>query len=472
VEFRFSRASRSIVATSALALLTSMVSPSIATAQATSQQPAAGQTGQAGQAGQQPQKNYKDRGEYDLYSKITQTTDPKQRLELLNTWQDKYPQSDFAQERLQYFVATLAQLAPSDPSQRQPLINKCEELLKMDPKNFTAMYYVALFGPQIAATNPPPELVSQVQSAAHGILENADTTFAPDKKKPNMTEEQWTKAKNAVLAIAHNSLAWAAIANKDNPTAENEYKASLEANPDQGTISYQYGKLLQDDKSVPDDKKYPTVLFEYARAAEYTGPGPSIPPASQPQLMDYFKKVYTQYHGSTEGEDQLLAQAKTNALPPPNLNITSAAALANQQAEATNQRIASDPGFKIWYAIKQSLTDRGDAFFDSDVKGFEIPGEAVPNKAFTGTVISIEPPDRPTKVVLGVEDPTKPDATLVFSQPLPASALDKIKVGQKLDFSGVAESYTKDPYSLTFKDPTIPGVQTTAPTRKGRARHR
>ena len=75
-------------------------------------------------------------------------------------------------------------------------------------------------------------------------------------------------------------------------------------------------------------------------------------------------------------------------------------------------------------------------------------------------------------MVLGVEDPTKPDATLVFSQPLPASALDKIKVGQKLDFSGVAESYTKDPYSLTFKDPTIPGVQTTAPTRKGRARHR
>jgi hypothetical protein len=69
-----------------------------------------------------------------------------------------------------------------------------------------------------------------------------------------------------------------------------------------------------------------------------------------------------------------------------------------------------------------------------------------------------------------VEDPTKPDATLTFSKPLPTSALDKIKVGQKIDFSGVADSYTKDPYMLTFGDPTIPGVQTTAPARTGRKR--
>jgi hypothetical protein len=81
-------------------------------------------------------------------------------------------------------------------------------------------------------------------------------------------------------------------------------------------------------------------------------------------------------------------------------------------------------------------------------------------------VISVDP----NKVTLGVEDPTKPDATLEFSQPLPAAAMDKVKVGEKLDFSGIADSYTKDPYMLTFKDPTIPGVQTTAPARKGRRR--
>jgi hypothetical protein len=62
------------------------------------------------------------------------------------------------------------------------------------------------------------------------------------------------------------------------------------------------------------------------------------------------------------------------------------------------------------------------------------------------------------------------DATLLFSQPLAAAALDKIKVGAKLDFDGVVESYTKEPYMLTFKDPTIPGVQTTAPPKKAAPR--
>lgn len=455
------------MASSALALLISTVqSPLVAQGAAAGQsagQPAAGQApaGQAA-AGQTGTKNYKDRAEYDLYSKITQTQDPKARLELLNTWQDKYPQSDFAPDRLKYFVATLAQLAPTDPTQRQALITKCEELMKQDPKDFTALYYLSLFGPQVGGANPPADLTPQVQAAAHGLLDNVDTAFAPDKKKPNMSDADWAKAKNAVVAIAHNALAWAATTSKDTATAENEYKQSLQANPDQGTVSALYAKLLIDDKKVPD------ALFEYARAAQYTGPGPALPANTRTQLMDYFNKAYKDYHGSPDGADQVLNQAKTDALPPSGFTMTSAADLANKEADAINQRMASDPGFKLWIGIKQQLTgDQGDQFFNSNVKDAEIPGGAEGVKNFTGTVISMDPQDKPTKIVLGVEDPTKPDATLEFSQPIMA---DQVKVGQKLDFSGVADSYTKDPYMLTFKDPTVPGVKTTAPARKGRAR--
>jgi hypothetical protein len=50
-------------------------------------------------------------------------------------------------------------------------------------------------------------------------------------------------------------------------------------------------------------------------------------------------------------------------------------------------------------------------------------------------------------------------------------ALEKIKVGQKLEFGGVADSYTKEPFMLTFEDPTVPGVQTTAAAKKGTRKH-
>jgi hypothetical protein len=448
--------SRSVVAASTISLIATIVYvPTVVAQNAGAQQP-----GGAQQPAGQEKKNWKDRAEYDLYIKITQTQDPKARLQLLNDWQQKYPQTDFQAERSQAFIATLGQIAQADPSQRQPLIDKCEEALKADPKNFTAAYYVTLIGPQLGGNNPSPTLASQVQSAAHTVLDQVDSM-----KKPGMSDADWAKAKNQIVALAHLGLGWAAGANKDFATAENEYKASLEANPDQGTVSAAYAKLLI------DQKKYPEGLFEYARAAQYTGPGPALPEATRKQLLDYFNKAYKDYHGNMDGADQLLAQAKTNALPPGPLNITSQADIANKQAEETNKRIESDPKFKLWYTIKQNLTgDQGDQFFNSSVKDAEIPGGAEGVKDFTGTVISIDPPDRPTKVVLGVEDPTKPDTTLEFSQPLPASALDKIKVGQTLEFSGVADSYTKDPYMLTFKDPTIPGVQTTAPARKGTRR--
>ena len=334
-----------------------------------------------------------------------------------------------------------------------------------DPKDFRAAYLTTVWGPAVGGTSPSPDLQTQVQTAAQSVIDNAPAAFDPSKKPANVDQAAFDKAKTQAIAVAHNALAWAATSKSDKATAENEYKASLEANPDQGNISAVYAKMLVDDKKVPEG------LFEYARAGQYTGPGPALPEATRKQLLDYFDKEYKNYHGSADGADQILSQSKTSALPPAGLSVSNAAADAQKQADAMNQRIASDPSFKTWYAVKQTLTsDTGEQFFTSNVKGVEVPGGAEGVRNFNGTVISIDPPDRPTKVVLGVEDPAKPDATLTFSQPLPATALDKIKVGQKIDFSGVVDSYTKDPYMLTFGDPNIPGVQTTAPVRKGRTR--
>ena len=420
-------------------------------------------SGQAG--GQQPaaQKNYKDRGEYDIYSQITQTQDPKKRLDLLNQWQTKYPQSDFAQDRLQYFVATLGAVAPTDPNMRKDLIDKCNELMKTDPKNFTAMYYIALWGPAVGGANPSPELLSNIESAAHGVLDGADAAFPASKKPASMSDADWTKAKNQVLAIAHNALAWAATSKKDTATAENEYKESLTVNPDQGNISYLYGKLLM------DDKKYQDALFEFARAAQYDGPS-AVPASGRPALLTYFNKVYGQFHGSPDGSDKVLAEAKTNALPPADFKIEGAGDIAKAQADELQKRMDADPSFKLWYTIKTNLTgDQGEKFFTSDVKDTDIPGGAEGVKNFSGTIISMDPADKPTKVVVGVEDPTKPDATLEFSQPVTPNG---VKVGDKLEFSGVADSYTANPFMLVFKDPTSPQLKSAAPPPKRPVRRR
>jgi len=441
-----------VIAAGALAfLLTGLPASSLAFAQDAAA-PAGGQA-----AG--PQKNWKDRDEYDLYDKISKTQDPKAQIQLLQTWPDKYPQSDYAADRLTFWVLALSKLAANDPASAQQLIAKAGDLLKADPKNFRAAYFIALYGPRAGGANPSPDLTTQVDAAAHVMLNNLPT------KPANLSDADWTKAKNQIVDIAYGAQAWAATAKKDLPAAEDVYKTSLTNDPTQAAVSAQYAKALYEDKKIPQ------ALFEYARAGSYDGPG-ALPDAQKQQALNFFKTEYKNYHGSDEGADQIVAQAKTSALPPDNFTIVSANESATKQADALNARIAAEPAFKIWYVIKQSLQDKGDAFFESDVKDAEIPGGAAGVKTFSGTVISLDPPDRPTKVVVGVEDPAKPDATLEFSEPLPADAVDQVKVGQKIDFSGVADSFTKEPYMLTFKDPTIPGVKTSAPAKPTRPRRK
>jgi hypothetical protein len=304
-------------------------------------------------------------------------------------------------------------------------------------------------------------VLSQVESAARGFIEGAEAAFAPANKPAGISDEDFVKAKRFRLGVAHNALAWVAIVKKDLPTAESEYKASLTTNPEQGTTTAQYAKFLY------GQKRYAEALFQYGRAAQYTGPGPALPPATRSQLMEFFMKTYKDFHGGTDGADQILAQAKAAAFPPANFSIASVAEAEAKKAEAQNARIASDPSFALWCAIRQNLTgEQGAAFFEKSVKDTLIPGATpgVPN--FSGTVISIGPPDRPTNVRIGVDDPTKPDALLEFSKPLPAAAIDKIKAGQKIEFGGVVSQYAKDPYTLTFQDPAILGIQTNVSGRK------
>ena len=458
MESRFLRPSKKLIIIGAVALGASAGVPVAYGQAATGQQPAAG--GQAATG----TKNWKDRAEYDLYQKATQTQDPKARLDVLNQWQDKYPKSDYSDLRDQLMVGTLGQMS-ADAANRPMVVQKCEDILKRDPNNFRAAYYIAYLGPAVGGSSPQPDLLSQVESAAKVVIDQAPTAFDPAKKPPQVKQEDFDKAKTQSLGIAHNALAWVATSKNDKTTAENEYKASLEANPDQGNISALYAKMLVDDKKVPEG------LFEYARAGQYTGPGPALPEATRTQMLTYYNNEYKAYHGSADGADQLLTQAKTQALPPAGLTITSAQAQADDLAKKLQDRINSDPSFKVWYAIQQQLVgDQGESYFSNSVKGLEIPGDAVPDKSFTGTVISLDPANAPTKVMVGVQDPTKPDATLTFSKPLPAAALDKVKAGQTIQFSGVADSYTKDPYMLTFGDPQIVGVQTTTPARHGRRR--
>jgi len=367
----FCRTVERLAAIGAVVLLTTVGGAGIAVASPV-QEPSDQQA--TGRAGQQSQKQYQDQGELDLSTKIAQTRDPQARLQLLKQWQDQYPQSDFADDRSKDFISTLVQLAPTDPAARVELIQKCQETLQSEPKYFEGNYGIALWGPEVGGPHPPPELVSRVESAAQAVLDGADEMFGASKKPAVMNDAMWSSSRNKAIAAAHNALAWAAESKKDTGTAENEFKSSLAADPDQGTISLAYARLLIDDKN------YVPGLFEYARAAQYTGPGPSLRPDVRAKLLDYVNKSYNALHGSSDGADQFLAQTLASALPPAEFTIMSPAELveikpvrqtplpASQAELDALKKVRSDQQAQNWDAQIADINSLLQSFTNTEYK--------------------------------------------------------------------------------------------------------
>jgi hypothetical protein len=81
------------------------------------------------------EKQWKDgRAEWNLYDAMTKASDPKKKLELLNTWKEKYAGTDFKLLRLQAFLATYWTL--NQPAQ---VVATSKEILTIDPKDIRAL---------------------------------------------------------------------------------------------------------------------------------------------------------------------------------------------------------------------------------------------------------------------------------------------------------------------------------------------
>jgi hypothetical protein len=184
--------------------------------------------------------------------------------------------------------------------------------------------------------------------------------------------------------------------------------------------------------------------------AQWPAIKPAMKAAAQKQALDYITKTYTAYHGSSQGLPELLAMAKTNAFPPEGFTIDSTSDIAIKKAQAQAAADAANPIFAFWRdLVKEPLIMMGDSYFDQNMKGALLPGD--PGKAkgfekFKAKLVSMTPANKPKQLVLALEKPDVPDVTLKFEEPLAGN----MEPGAILEFEGVPDAYTKEPFMVTF----------------------
>ena len=203
------------------------------------------------------------------------------------------------------------------------------------------------------------------------------------------------------------------------------------------------GVLLGQQKDHPD--KMPEALFEYARAANYDGPG-ALDAATRKQIDAFLTKAYTTFHGSAMGLDQLKMQAKAAGLPPDGFAIKSTVDLAKEQEAARQAAAAANPMLAFWNQIKESLTGDGSSAYWDAMKDTGVPGGVNGVMKFKGKLVSTSPETKPKELMIAIGG-DMPDAKLVLDEPLPG----KIDPGGEISFNGVAKEFSKDPYMVTFE---------------------
>ena len=383
------------------------------------------QAAQPSTQGSQPQ--WKDRAEYDLYDAISkETSQPAKRLDLLNQWKQKYPNSEFSNIREQLYLATYQEM-----KDWPKVFSTAKEILNKDPNNIAALSKImsAIFVLQ----SPSPDDLATAEQAANTTLNNLDTLFAASKKPANVKEADWEASKKPMQLLAQNTLGYVALQRKDYEKAKSAFTKSLQLDPNAPMVSYWLGIAMIGTKD------YAPGLYEYARAVGYSGQT-ALPAQQKQTIRTQLENYYAQYHGSKDGLDQLISQAQQSALPPPDFKLLSKADLAQQKLQQEEEFAKEHPELALWRRIRAELTGpNAQTYWENNMKGRELP-------EFKGKLVESKPEVRPKELILAI-DSDHPGVTLQFEEPLPG----KMDPGAELSFVGVAESFQPDPYMVTFK---------------------
>jgi hypothetical protein len=429
------------------------------------------------------QKKPKDQAEYDIFNEVVkdiQASNSSKAVTDLDTWTQKYPDSDYKDDRLYYYMQAYSKANPPQPAKvvdyGSQLVAKDLKKTFSDPQQgpsviLNVLYLLTASIP--ALPNPTADQMALGEKAAHELVDYLPTFFAADKKPANTTDQAWSQARNQLETAAKKSLIALSLVPgnqamdkkpQDCKAAEDAYKKGLLVYPDSSMHAYKLALAFRcQQKDNPD--KIPLAVYEFERAAVVD---PTLGGGADPkQIQTFADNAYATVHGSTEGLDQLKQQAKNSPLPPDGFTIKTATKIAEEKEQEFEK---SNPQLALWMKVKGQLADTGgEQYFNDQLKNSAVP-------QLRGTLVEAKPECRPKELLVAVPlpdaaQPLRSEITLKLDTALTG----KPDLNQEFRWEGVPSEFSKDPFMLTMdtEKAKIDGLNVTpcaAPARRAPAR--
>ncbi|MBL0160643.1 MAG: tetratricopeptide repeat protein [Bryobacterales bacterium] len=381
-------------------------------------------------------KNWKDRAEYDLVQQIGKEANNQTKLDLLKQWKEKYPTSDWKDERYAQVIATYQAMGNA-----KGMMDTAKEQVAADPKSFTGLYYMNLL--TLSMNDTSDAALDQGEKAAKSFLGIMDDFFSPARKPAAATDEQWKKERANSEAIAYKGLGWIAMNRKQYEEAHKYFVEALTRNPAEVQCAVWAGTCNVRTKKL---ERQGIALFFFARAAVYDGPG-ALPQQQRDQMKASFEKNYVNFHGDNSGMAEMVAAAKASPIPV-DVKLESKDEILLKNEEELKK---TNPNLALWISIKRQLSaENGAAYFGSDLKDAHIPGGAEVGgtkiEKFKAKLVSCDAPKKAKKLIVGISSPDMSEITLALETPI-AVCPDK---GTDIEFVGSPSEFTADPFNLTF----------------------
>ena len=383
-------------------------------------------------------------GESEIYNEVIKDLTASSlpgALTDLDAWRQKFPDSDFKDDRAALYVQTYVLSNQFDKA-----LDAAEPLLAKDLNATFAgaqgpLTTVRLLYNVVAAIsqlpNPSPAEIVTATKAAQQLVEF-------DRPLPGVDPGKWAEARADMRAKASGALLYMEIlpgiqamakTPPDCHMAEEVYRRALAEYPARAALSYELGRALNCEARANPEKQAPAI-YEFVRAATLD-PTLGDPRNDRKKIEAFANNAYIRIHGSDEGLSKLREQVRESPLPPPDFTIKTADQIAQDRDEAFARE---HPQSALWKNIRALLTaDDGQQYFESQMKDAALP-------QLTGTLVEARPSCRPRELVVAMAQPGAPEITLKLEKPLAG----KPAFGREFQFEAVAEAFVKSPFMLTM----------------------
>jgi len=428
-------------------------------------------------------KKYKD-GEFDIYSASAKDVNGgnfAQAIKDLDTWKQKFPETDYKHERQALYVTAYAGAGQYDKAvdAAAPMVNAGVDTVFSDPKDVGQAIRI-LFTTATAIVhlaNPSPDQLAVADKAARDLLAYNRKPLGADGKP--MSDAAWDQARTQLQPPAKAALLYMAIlpgtqamaagkadeklaasqtgadhdatmqkAAQEFAAAEAAYTKALGEFPDQTVISYNLALALS------AEKKNSEAVYEFERAAvlDPTLGGGQPDPGKVKTFAD---NAYVKVHGKDDGLAELKDQVKQAPLWPAGFHIKTATEIAEEQQKKFEETY---PQLSMWLKIKAALSDTdGAQYFENSLKGAAVP-------KLKGTLVDAKPACKPNTLLIALPLPDAqgtPVAEIALKLDPPLTG--KPALDTEVQWEGVPSAFTQSPFLLTMdtEKTSIDGLKVT-----------